>query len=72
MANTIDQIATKATGTLKAAVAGSPRDFFGFDYLHNFRLARIGLGVDDVDARRSQPWHNDLTAKLRVSVSGLT
>ena len=39
-------------------VAGSLRDLLGFDDFDDLRLARVGLGVEDVNARGAQPRHH--------------
>src|SRR5215472_12576555 len=39
---------------VQARIAGALRDLVGVDDLHDLRLARIGLGIDDMDGGRAQ------------------
>ena len=41
-------------------VAGLLGNLFGLDHLHDLRLARIGLGVENVNARGAQARHHQI------------
>ena len=47
---------------VRARIAGARRDLGGLDDLDDLGLLRVGLGVEDVNARRSQARHNEITA----------
>ncbi len=42
---------------MRTAVAGARRDLFGLDHFDDLRRARVGLGVDHVDARGAEARH---------------
>src|SRR5215469_17043222 len=46
---------------VRATVAGTGRDGFGLNHFHDFGIARIRLGVDDVDARGTDPRNDQIT-----------
>ena len=51
------------------AVASPRSDRFGLDDFNDFGISRVGLGVDDVDARRADARNNEVaTLHVRVSV----
>jgi hypothetical protein len=56
-----------AVRRVQARVARLLRDLLRLDHLHQPRRAGIGLGVQDVDARRAQPRHHEV-APLHVRV----
>ena len=56
----IDVIRATVDG-VRATVATLFVDLFCFDHLDNARLARVGLGVDDINARRTQPRQQQIT-----------
>ncbi len=43
---------------VRPGVAGFLRDLLGFDDFDDLRLARVGLGVEDMNARGPQPRHH--------------
>src|SRR5258706_11903479 len=47
---------------VRPAVARAGRHLPGGDDLHQLRLTGIGLGVEDVDARGAQAWHEQVAA----------
>ena len=51
-----------AVDRVRARVAGLLGDFRGLQHADDFGLARGGLGVEDVDARRTQAGHDEITA----------
>jgi hypothetical protein len=54
---------------VRPRIAGLGEDFLRLDDLVNLRLGRIGLGVDDVDARGTDPRNDQVTA-LQKSMAG--
>src|SRR6267378_1454685 len=46
---------------VRPRIISAHKNFFRFDYLHDLGLARIGLRVDDVNTRRSESGHNEIT-----------
>ena len=54
-----------AVDRVRRGVAGALRQRLRLDHLHDLRLARIGLGVEDVNARRVDPRHDQI-APLHV------
>ena len=49
-----------AMDRVRARVAGLFGDLLRLDHLDDLRVPRIGLGVEDVDARRAQPRHDQI------------
>src|SRR6266700_2228069 len=43
-------------------IIGARKNFFWLDYLNDLRFSRIGLGIDNVNTRRTYSWHNQVTA----------
>ena len=60
----VDAFGTAVNG-VRRRVAGARRQGFRLDHFHDLRLLRIGLGVDDVDARGVDA-RNDQIAALDV------
>src|SRR6185436_21139874 len=56
-----------AVDSVRPAVAGSLGHGLWLDHLDELRLPGVGLGVEDVDARRPQSRHHQVAA-LRVGV----
>src|SRR2546428_16530 len=52
----VDPIGTAVDG-VRPAVAGAVGDLLGLDRVDELRLLRIGLDVEDVDARRAKARH---------------
>ena len=46
--------------SMRPAVARARRDLLGLDRLHQLRVSRVGLGIENVDARRAQPRHHQV------------
>ena len=57
----IDRVGA-AMNRMRPAVTGARGEFFGFDRLDDLRVARIGFRINHVDARRTQPGHDQVTA----------
>ena len=58
-----------AMGRVRTAVAGLSDHLVGLDHLCETGVARIGLGVEDVDSRRPQARHDEV-APLHMRVRG--
>jgi hypothetical protein len=59
-----------AVNRVRRRVSRLADEFLGLDDLHDFRLLRVGLRVEDVDPRRPDAGH-DQVAPLDVGVRGL-
>src|SRR5262245_17801846 len=53
--------------SVQPGIACAAKDFLRLDHLDDFRLAGIWLRIENVDARRTQPRHNQI-APLDVRV----
>src|SRR6266540_4138938 len=51
-----------AVDGVRAGIAGLFGKLRRLDHLHDFRRTRIGLGVENVDARRAQTGHDEITS----------
>ncbi len=49
-----------AMDCMRAAIAGRLDHLFRLDHPHDHRVLRVGLGVDDVDARGAQARHHEI------------
>ena len=47
---------------VRRCVSGPRDELFRLDHLHDFRLAGIRLGIEDMDARRADARHDQVTA----------
>ena len=59
-----------AVDRVHPGIAGFLGDLLGLDHLHDLRIARIGLGIEDVQSRRAQARHDEV-APLHVRVRGV-
>src|ERR1700738_2166373 len=55
---------------VRTAVSRTCRDGLGLNHLYDFWFSRIGLGIDNVNPRRSNPRHDQI-APLRVRVRSI-
>src|SRR5262245_35249358 len=51
-----------AVDRVRAAVAGPFGQLFGFDHPHYTRPARVGFGIENVNARRAEPRNDQVAA----------
>src|SRR5436190_11888680 len=47
---------------VRTRIVSPCKNLFRFDHLNDLRFSRVGLDVDDMNTRRAQPWHNQVTA----------
>ena len=47
---------------VRPGIAGPLCHSLGLDHLHDLRVLGIGFGIEDMDARRSQPGHHEVAA----------
>src|SRR5436190_13954434 len=47
---------------MRTRIVSAGKNFFRLDHFHDLRCSRIGLDVDDVNARRANSRHNKVTA----------
>src|SRR5215510_14638094 len=59
-----------AMNRVQPGIACAAKDFLGLNHFHDFGLARIRFGVENVDAGRAQPGH-DQVAPLYVRVGSI-
>src|SRR5262249_24620605 len=59
-----------AMNSVGRSVTGLLDELFGLDRLDDFRLLRILFRIENVNARRSDPWHNQVAA-FHVRMWGL-
>src|SRR5215813_5805974 len=46
---------------VRTGIVGARKYFLRLDHLHDLRFSRIGFGVNDVNTRGADPWHNEVT-----------
>src|SRR6185436_271062 len=51
-----------AMNRVRARVIRPAENFLRLDYFDHFRVPRIGLGIQNMNPRRAQPRHNQVTA----------
>src|SRR5262249_9486554 len=51
-----------AMNGVRTGIISARKNFFWFDHLNDLRFFWIRLGVDDVNTRRTQPGHDQVTA----------
>src|SRR5947207_209504 len=51
-----------AVNRMRTRIVSASKNFFRLDHFHDLRFSRIGLDVDNVNARRANSRHNKVTA----------